>query len=902
VRVPQAPAAPVPAASPVRPRTSVNSAPPPARTFVIVFDEVHLTTAGADRAKAAVASFLKQDTRPGDRVMLVPTGPGRPWTDTVPDGRADLLAVLESLSGRLPSASGPDHMTEWEAYQIHANRDERVESTVLRRFYENGAMVECQPIPGDPASCASQREMASSPMARMRAAEVYADSLGRRRSTLRALNAALESLVPVKGRKSVLLVSQGFILEPSLLEMNGVYDAARRANAAIYSVDPRGLLPVETTVVDQGRATPPTGGVRGRPSNDLGLALEQPTLLAGGTDALAAETGGQSFRSTNDVARAFRLATESSVYYLVGYAPTDLKRDGKFRRIEVKVARPGTEVRARRGYVVPRDTDLPARAAGEGPAPAPAGGAPVPLRVAAFPLEQTGKGAVRVVIVAEADPAGFAWQAKDDRIEDALDTALHVRPRSAGETRTDSRLVELSLPALAREHLEATWLPLAREVELAPGVYQAQVTVHERNGGRVGAVQHTFEVPAADAFRVTAPILTDQMQPAPAAGAPPRLVPVARRAFAQGSKLYFSFDVLNAAGPGTGATASVRAGHVLRRADGTTLSRADPSPVTPAPDGRLTRTLAISLRTVAPGPHELVLTVKDEGTGRTLETVEPFEVLPAPATADLPPAADPAKAPGAAAAAAGLVDPRETLARAERMAGAGGAAGRRWAVAAALMMDALGRSADALVRLRALAREAPADPDVLLALGAVEESHVDALSAVATEAPPAGSAQLPRFQRQAARERVLRDVEARYRAALAARPGDSEARLRLGRVLQLRGDRQAVEHLEAVAAQGGGDERALAFLFLGEWHDAGGRMKEALSAYQKAVAAAPQSQAACLALAQALLRSGDHARASETVEKGLRAEGGLDPFLVYERPGVRLGTRLVQALEKEGSP
>jgi hypothetical protein len=407
----------------------------------------------------------------------------------------------------------------------------------------------------------------------------------------------------------------------------------------------------------------------------------------------------------------------------------------------------------------------------------------------------------------------------------------------------------------------------------------------------------------AGAFRVTAPILTDMVQPAAAAGAPPRLTPLARRSFAQGSRLYCHFDVVNA-GRDMQSQAKVRAGHILRRVDGATLSRLEPSPVPPDANGRLSRMLAISLRTATPGPHELVLTVQDEVTGRTVETVEPFEVTEAAVTTEAPPVTVPAAAPAAATAATGifLVEPRATLERAERLARTGGAQGRRWAVAAALMMDALGRGNDASARLRALAKDAPADPDVLLALGAIEESRIDALAAVPVEAPPAGSASLPRFQRQAARERALRDVEARYRAVLRARADDREARLRLGRVLQRRGDREAIEHLEHVATNASGDLKALALLFLGEWHDGAGHLKEALAAYRQASATAPRSQSACLALAQALLRSGDPARARETVETGLAAAEGLDPFLTYERPALRLGSSLVGRLEKEGTP
>jgi VWFA-related protein len=72
-----------PTEAPVRPsRVSSNSTRDVqrGRTFVIVFDDVHLTAATALQAKAAVASFLKTGTREGDRVTLVAPGGGTRWT------------------------------------------------------------------------------------------------------------------------------------------------------------------------------------------------------------------------------------------------------------------------------------------------------------------------------------------------------------------------------------------------------------------------------------------------------------------------------------------------------------------------------------------------------------------------------------------------------------------------------------------------------------------------------------------------------------------------------------------------------------------------------------------------------------------------------------------------------
>ena len=73
-----------------------------------------------------------------------------------------------------------------------------------------------------------------------------------------------------------------------------------------------------------------------------------------GAAALAADTGGFSVRSTNDFASGLvRIGRESSSYYLLGYNPGEIPRDGRFRKITVRVQGKGLTVRARRGYYAP---------------------------------------------------------------------------------------------------------------------------------------------------------------------------------------------------------------------------------------------------------------------------------------------------------------------------------------------------------------------------------------------------------------------------------------------------------------------------------------------------------------------------------------------------------------------
>ena len=114
---------------------------------------------------------------------------------------------------------------------------------------------------------------------------------------------------------------------------NEINDAVHRlndANVAVYAIDPTPLKP------------PPDPGLF-RP----GIAAMN--LFAGGT-------GGQSFYMINDVADAIKTAVEDSeVTYALGFYPVDIKLDGSYHSLKVKVARNGVNLRHRKGYYA---TDL----------------------------------------------------------------------------------------------------------------------------------------------------------------------------------------------------------------------------------------------------------------------------------------------------------------------------------------------------------------------------------------------------------------------------------------------------------------------------------------------------------------------------------------------------------------
>ena len=66
---------------------------------------------------------------------------------------------------------------------------------------------------------------------------------------------------------------------------------------------------------------------------------------------IADSTGGKAYYNRNDIDHAVALSiADGSTYYTLAYYPADKDWNGKFRKVEIKVDRPGTQVRYRHGY------------------------------------------------------------------------------------------------------------------------------------------------------------------------------------------------------------------------------------------------------------------------------------------------------------------------------------------------------------------------------------------------------------------------------------------------------------------------------------------------------------------------------------------------------------------------
>jgi hypothetical protein len=376
---------------------------------------------------------------------------------------------------------------------------------------------------------------------------------------------------------------------------------------------------------------------RGFDSQDTLAVLSDITRDAEGSEAVALDTGGIVVRNTNDLSSGIkRVAAESQAFYLLGYVPDNPARDGKFRKIKVELRGDkgkGLKIRARRGYFAPLEGEKPDFESKADPAIVQALDSPyevrgVPLRVTDLAFDVAFAGQLNVLVAAEIDVNGLELETNDEgRVSGDLAFLIEAQHLQSGEYYNVDEKIEMRMLPETFERLKDTGYVVSREFSLPPGTYQAKVIVRDLASGEVGSVIHDFEVPEADDFRVSTPLIADTLEDRkPGAAEAPRPVLRVSREFAPGSVLYVQYSVLGAEKAEGSYLPQVMAGYEIRRADGTVFKRSEDTLINPTSIGALLRLHGINLLGAEPGDYELVLRVRDSVAGRSLEVAEEFTI------------------------------------------------------------------------------------------------------------------------------------------------------------------------------------------------------------------------------------------------------------------------------------
>jgi len=432
------------------------------RVYLIVLDDLHINPLRTPRAKAVARAFLERHFAANDVAAVVFTS-GRADGQEFTNNRRLLLNAVDRFMGQKMRSSTLSRLEQYRNTQGMRSSGERVDDPTLaeRAFHD--------------------------------------------RNGLESIRNLAEFMSGIRGRrKAMLLISEGIDYDINDVFTNRdastIIDASRdaigaatRANVAIYSVDPRGVTSLgdEGIEVDSFPVNDPDAGIS---SQDMmnELRLSQDSLRT-----LSDETGGFAAVNRNDFSGAFdRIVRENSSYYVLGYYPANERRDGRFRKIEVRVKRPGLQVRSRKGYQAPRGKAPDAKnaaAAGSSAAMRDAMNSPLPMsgigmKVFAAPFKGNAPNAA-VAISVELEPNVF-------KTPSAANGELQI-----GMTALDSKgkmvpgdVIKLPLKPEAVSRIDERGFRAISQIDLAPGRYQLRVAAAE-SSGNMGSVLYDLEIP-----------------------------------------------------------------------------------------------------------------------------------------------------------------------------------------------------------------------------------------------------------------------------------------------------------------------------------------------------------------------------------------------------------------------
>jgi VWFA-related protein len=441
------------------------------RVYLVVLDDLHVDLTRGPRVKESLRRFFERNFGANDLAAVVFTsGRSADGQDFTNNPRL-LLAAVDKFMGRKLRSPTLERLDEYNRQQTAGTRNA-----------------------GDPVNDPEAFERAQNA-----------------RNMLQSLQKLSDFMAGLHGRrKAMVLVSEGIDYDIyNLFDNNSaastIVDATRdaiaaatRGNVSIYAIDPRGLVTPGGDLIES------AGVVTDEPNLGLGIqsAIDEVRLSQDSLRELADETGGFAAVNRNNTDEAFdRLVADNSSYYVLGYFPANDKRDGRFRRIEVRVTRPGVMVRARRGYVAARGRPPAAAKASNDPldaalkaaveSPLPTTGIPMRLFTAAY--KGTPPNAA-ITLAVELNIDALKFTQKNGLYNDALTLVTFVTDND-GKTRVNEKAaVDLTLMPATFTRARERGFRVTSAVNLPPGRYQLRVSAAD-SGGVAGSVVRTLVVP-----------------------------------------------------------------------------------------------------------------------------------------------------------------------------------------------------------------------------------------------------------------------------------------------------------------------------------------------------------------------------------------------------------------------
>ena len=365
-----------------------------------------------------------------------------------------------------------------------------------------------------------------------------------------ALRAVSKSLEKITEKKSLLYFSGGISRDgiENQASLRAAINSAVRANLAIYSVDTRGLQAVSPL----GDAS--TGSLRGTGAysggaitNNMNANFATQEVMA----TLSTDTGGKAFFDSNDFAPAFaQVERDTSAYYAIGFRSMNPLRDGRYRKLTIKVNRPGVKLEYRPGYYAPadfqhsghedRERELEEQLASDLPATDMA----VYLDALYFRLDEN-RFFVPVSLIVPGSQIPFVKGGdKDKATLDIIGTVVDEARRPIGRARETVRL-NLDFAQQARQKN----IQYTTSFNLPPGRYHLKFVVRENQTGQMGSFEADLTLPELQKapLKMSSIVLSSMRQPSkkntPLVRGGEEYVPNISHVFRQDQHLYLLYEV-----------------------------------------------------------------------------------------------------------------------------------------------------------------------------------------------------------------------------------------------------------------------------------------------------------------------------------------------------------------------
>jgi len=339
---------------------------------------------------------------------------------------------------------------------------------------------------------------------------------------LAALEDAARRLAHYPEKKALVYISSGIQKTgvDNQSQLQATVNAAIRANVAFYPIDARGLM-----------ATPPAGDASQAASVGSNLYSgsahvsmmnsfhdTQETL-----DTLAADTGGKALLDSNDLTLGMtQVQKDISSYYMLSYASSNTAEDGKYRKIQVRLAPRLADLKARleykQGYFAPtifakmtgtnKEAQLQEAMASDNPLT----DLPIAVEIDYFRLS---RGKYFAPVSVRIPGSALAFQNKGAKAATELDFICEIRDARGRPASVVRDTIPVKVAAATAGEVGRKQIQYDTGFTLSPGKYTLKFIARENGEGKVGTFESPFTIPdlgSGAALRLSSVILSNQVQ------------------------------------------------------------------------------------------------------------------------------------------------------------------------------------------------------------------------------------------------------------------------------------------------------------------------------------------------------------------------------------------------------